>query len=76
MQKFELVQKSYRTPSGQLWDNMSAVKGLKAVPTSEQVVGTVLAQMTDKRSLKFEVFRGKTAAQVTGFDGGAKIYER
>jgi hypothetical protein len=76
IQRFELVQKTYRTPSGQMWDNLSAVKNLKAAPANEQVVGTALVQMTGKRSLKFEVFRGKTAAQVTGFDSNAKTYER
>ncbi len=74
--KIELVVRNWLTPSGARWDNSSYVKGLKADNSNDQVVGTVLAQLTDKRTLKFEVFRGKTAAQVSGFDRQVKTYIR
>lgn len=74
--KFELFQKAYFTSSGQRWDNMSLAKGLQAKPANNQVIGTVLAQLTDQRTLKFEVFRGQTASQVSDFDGNAKTYTR
>jgi len=73
--KYELVQRYWRTPSGALWDNMSLVKGPKADTTSS-VVGTILLQLTGKRELKAEVFRGLTASQVSGFDATAKTYTR
>ncbi|HEV2403694.1 MAG TPA: hypothetical protein VGS08_05860 [Candidatus Saccharimonadales bacterium] len=74
--KIELVMRNWLTPSGSRWDSMSYVTGPKADDNSNQIVGTVLAQLTGHRILKFEVFRGKTAAQVSGFDGEAKIYTR
>ncbi|HSX35463.1 MAG TPA: hypothetical protein VLH84_00850 [Patescibacteria group bacterium] len=43
---------------------------------STQVVGTVLFQLTDTRTLKMEAFPGKTAAQVSGFTSAAKTYVR
>jgi hypothetical protein len=42
----------------------------------DAVVGVALAQMTGPRSLKLEVFPGKTAADVSGFDSAAQMYER
>ena len=75
--KYELVQKVYLTPDGSYWDNMSLIKNPKAVPSSDgRVIATVLVQLTGKRQLKFEVFPGRTAAQVNGFTSLAKIYER
>lgn len=74
--KFELFQKTYYTSSGQIWDNMSATKNLKAAPANTQVIATVLAQLTDKRTLKFEVFRGQAASQVSEFGSNAKTYVR
>jgi hypothetical protein len=40
------------------------------------VHGVVLAQVLPNRQLKVEVYPGKTAASVTGFTSGARIYER
>ncbi|MQC24819.1 MAG: hypothetical protein DWG81_02600 [Chloroflexi bacterium] len=40
------------------------------------VQGIALIQMTGPRTLKCEVFPGKTAAEVTGFTSAAKTYER
>lgn len=76
MVKYELLQKQYTLSSGQRWDNMSFATGLKAVPINNQVVGTLLAQITDTQTLKFEVFPSKTFDQVSGFDNNAKIYNR
>ncbi len=42
----------------------------------DQVVGVALLQMTGPRALKLEVFPGKAAADVTGFDADAWSYER
>jgi hypothetical protein len=40
------------------------------------VIGTVLMQMTAPRELKVEIFPGRTAADVAGFDSAALLYER
>jgi hypothetical protein len=40
------------------------------------VLGTVLMQLVGQRLLKMEIFPGKTAAQVNGFDSAALMYER
>jgi len=74
--RYELLQKQYVLPSGQVWDNASLTNGLKAVPSNDQVTGTILAQLTGARTLKFEVFPSKTITQVSGFDRNAKIYTR
>lgn len=73
--KYELVQKQYLKPDGSQWDNSSFVRGLKAAPLGG-VQATALVQLTDKRTLKFEIFRGLKATQVQGFDSGAQTYVR
>ncbi len=40
------------------------------------VVGTFLVQMIDNRTIKMEVFAGKTASQVNDFTEKARVYER
>ena len=76
--KYELVQKNYILPNGQLWDSSELQLGIKvmAPPVNDQIVATVMAQVTTTRTLKFEAFPGKTAAQVTTFDTSAKTYTR
>ena len=74
--RYELVQRKYITPIGETWNNMSLIKGPKAVNTSSAVIGTVLLQMTGPRTLKVEVFPGKTAGLVDAFGAQAKTYER
>ncbi|MBI2043784.1 hypothetical protein HYT24_00265 [Candidatus Pacearchaeota archaeon] len=73
--KYELVGIDYILENGQSWDRMSVAKNLK-VRDSGFVEGTVLAQMTSDRKIKFEAFPGKTADQVSGFTEEAVIYER
>lgn len=72
--KYELVQQSLILPDGQRYGGQFAT-GITAQNSSD-VQGVVLVQLTQARELKFEVFPGKTAAQVTGFDSGAKTYTR
>lgn len=73
--KYQLVQDSYVTASGTPWDQTYFTKGPK-LSDSSSVKGTVLVQLTGKRTLKFEAFPGKTAEQVHDFDSGAKTYTR
>ncbi len=73
--KYELVDKSYVLPNGQPWDNSSFATGIRAKGSS-QVQATVLVQLVGQRSLKFEVFPGKTASQVGSFDDQAVMYDR
>jgi hypothetical protein len=40
------------------------------------VIGTVLMQLMAPRSLKIEIFPGKSASQVPGFDANAVLFER
>ena len=73
--KYELVDYSHVSSSGEGWDAKSLVKDLKT--TSNEIVrGIVLVQMIETRKIKFETFPGKTASQVSGFTENAKIYER
>jgi hypothetical protein len=66
---------TYRGDTGQPWDGRSYIPNIKA-KASTPPVGTVLMQLAGDRQLKVEAFPGSTAAQVTGFDSGALIYER
>jgi hypothetical protein len=62
--KYELVW-SRLNNSGQRYDGIP-----------DTVQGVALAQVLPDRKLKFEAFPGKTGADVNGFTGAAKIYER
>lgn len=73
--KFELVQRDYIAPDGSRWGQTTFVPNPQANNTG-QVMGTSLIQLTGQRTLKFEAFPGKTAAQVSGFDSNAKMYVR
>lgn len=73
--KYELVQLNYVKSGGSHWDRTSFATGIRA-QGGQTVQGTVLVQMLEDRKLTFEAFPGKKAAQVTGFTGAAKIYER
>lgn len=73
--KYELVEKGYVDGSGKDWNWGAAVKGLR-VDNSNQIMGVVLVQLAEKRRLKFELFPGKSASEVSGFTENAKVYER
>lgn len=73
--KYELVQLGYKTANGQSWNGMTPASDLK-VTSNGPVVGTVLVQLTDTNDMKIQVFPGKTADQVTGFDNNAQMYNR
>ncbi len=73
--KYQLVTRKYTKADGSEWTQGNFTKSPRAV-TNGAVVGTVLAELTDKGHLKFEVFKDKNADQVTGFDTNAKTYTR
>jgi len=50
--------------------------GRRAALNPPSFQGVVLAQVLPNRKLKFEAFPGKTDAEVNGFTGAAKTYER
>lgn len=61
--------------TGKPWDRMSYMPHLRS-RADTTVRGTVLMQLTATRSLKVEVFPGKRASQVSGFDAQAVMFER
>lgn len=71
--KYELVGFEYMTEGG-WWDRVSFAKISRAVE-SGQVSGVALVQMIEDRKIKFEVFPGKMASEVSGFSNPT-IYER
>lgn len=73
--KYELVDTEYMTEEGTWWDRISFAKIFKVVAFNE-IAGVVLVEMLESRRIRFEVFPGKTASEVTGFTSEAKIYER
>jgi hypothetical protein len=74
--KYELGQiQSYSATTGAAWDAKTYLPHMR-VRAAGGVLGTVLVQLVGERSLKVEIFPGKTAAAVTGFDSNALLYER
>jgi hypothetical protein len=71
--KVELATMNLITPSGQPWTGLFA-KNIKLLPGNFEA--TALLQMTGTQTMKVEVFPGKTATQVSGFDSAAKTYNR
>jgi len=74
--KYQLGQiERYSADTGQAWNTATYLPHLRT-RASSIVDGTVLMELASKRTLKMEIFPGKTAAQVSGFDAGAVMYER
>lgn len=74
--KYELVQFSYRDKkTGQGWMMMSVATDIEGF-NEGFIQGVALIQVIEEGKLKAEVFPGKTAAQVSGFTNGARIYVR
>jgi hypothetical protein len=74
--RYELGQiQSYSAVTGMAWDSKTYMAHMR-VRVAGGVVGTVLMQLIGVRSLKVEIFPGKQAAQVSGFDSGVLMYER
>jgi hypothetical protein len=74
--KYELGQiEHYSGSTGELWTGQSYVPHIRT-RANNQVKGTVLMQMIGPRTLKMEIFPGKTATQVSGFTANVKTYER
>jgi hypothetical protein len=74
--RYELGQIETYTPvTGQRWDGKAYAPHIRT-RASPGVIGTVLAQLIAPRSLKIEIFPGKSASQVAGFDANAVMFER
>jgi hypothetical protein len=74
--RYELGQiEHYSADTGLAGDNISFLPHIRT-RAGTGVMGTVLMQLVDTRSLKVEIFPGKPAGAVTGFDSGALMYGR
>ena len=75
MVKYELVETSYVIGSGsEPWSRMDYKNNIRAVGGTN-VKGVVMVQLTAARTLKLEIFPGKQASEVQGFDKPV-FYER
>lgn len=72
--KYELVKFDYYS-NGKKWDSLHYAENLKAQNTNE-IAGVALFQLLDEKTLKVEIFPGKTASQVSEFTATALKYER
>ncbi len=72
---YELVGYEYWA-GDEPWDRVSLVSRLEARNRDSDVMGVVLFQLLDDRTLKVETFPRQTASQVSGFTNAALIYER
>lgn len=73
--KYDLVGWTYIKTDGSQWDQMTTAKDVKLQP-SNSVFGCAIAELTETRTLKFEVFPGKNCTSVSAFDSSAKVYSR
>jgi len=73
--KYELVQQDWVGADGNYWDRTNITKNPKA-KNQQEVLGTILVQLTEDRRLKLEIFPGKTGSQRSGFTANAKVYVR
>ncbi len=73
--KYELVSYRYYGPDGTPWDQQTPIKNIQS-KNETSVQGVVLVQVLEGRKIKFEVFPGKSAEQVSTFTDKAQIYER
>ena len=71
---YELVDWDYWVDD-ERWDRRSFADGIRAVP-SGQVVGSVLVELIDDRTLIMEVFPGVESSEVSGFTPAASRYTR
>jgi hypothetical protein len=71
--KYQLGQLQPTDSSGNTWAGQYA-KSVTAHAGPAQA--TLLVQMTAKQEMKVEIFPGKSPSQVSGFDSGAKVYDR
>jgi hypothetical protein len=73
--KYELGRLDpYSAVTGVSWDRKTYLPHMRVRGVG--VSGTVLLQLTGSRTLKMEIFPGKAAAAVGGFDSSALMYER
>jgi hypothetical protein len=72
--KVQLAESSLTKADGSIWTGGPAPGGLKLLPTFNKAAA--LIQMTAKQEMKFEIFPGKTTAQISDFDAKAVTYNR
>ena len=72
--KVQLAEGSLVGPNGAKWNGGYVAGGLRYVPTFNKAAA--LIQLTGKQEMKFEIFPGKTTAQVSAFDSNAVMYNR
>jgi hypothetical protein len=74
--KYELSRiERYSPDTGQPWDGRSYLPHVRT-RAGRDVQATVLFQLVDNHRLMMEIFPGKRAAEVNGFDSTALTYER
>lgn len=75
--KYELLSSNnYKTADGKQWDYKIFPAKPLVIGQESPVLGTILLEVLSGEKLKVQKFPGKTAAQVSGFDDNALIYER
>jgi hypothetical protein len=72
--KVQLAEGSSQKADGSIWTGGPAAGGVKLVPTFNKA--SALIQLTGKQEMKFEIFPGKTTAQISDFDSNAVMYNR
>ena len=74
--RYELGQiQNYSASTGQSWDGRTYLPHIRT-RAAGGVIATVLMQLMAPRSLRVEIFPGRLAGQVAGFDSSAVMFER
>jgi len=71
---YELVDWDYLV-GDQRWDRVTFAEGIRAVP-SDYVVGSVMVELLDDRTIMFETFPGLARSAIGGFTSKARRFTR
>lgn len=71
---YELVDWDYMV-GDQRWDRVTFAEGIRAVP-SDYVVGSVIVELLDDRTIMFETFPGLSRSAIDGFTSEARRFTR
>lgn len=74
--KYEYGQiENYSALTGAIWDHRSYIPNIRT-RSGNPVLGTLLVQLTDRRTLRMEIFPNKKSAEIKRFTEAAVTYER
>ena len=74
--RYDLARWEYSKTDGSSWDKTTIADGVIAKSDPSRHFGCVLAQLTERRQLKFELFLERACDEVSDFTVQARLYAR